>query len=206
MTGQICMAIKRIYVPAGLHDRFIETFSRAVDGIVVGDGLEPAVTMGPLHTERGQTRARGLVADARQRGATVRELGRIEDEATFEHGYFMRPMIVTGLPDEAPLMVEEQFCPALPVVPYDDVDSGLARANNSIYGLGASVWGGDPEQAGKVARRLEAGTVWVNTHGTQHINRSAPYGGIKQSGIGRKAGLEGVLEYTQIQTLTMFER
>ena len=206
MTGQVCMAIKRVYVPASLHDRFVGAFSRAVDNIVVGDGLEPVVTMGPLHTERGLTRARGLVEDARRRGADVREFGRVNDDGAFEHGWFMRPMVVTGLPDDAPMMVEEQFCPALPIVAYDDVDSALARANDSIYGLGASVWGGNPDQAGRIGRQLEAGTVWINTHGTQNINRNAPYGGIKQSGIGRKAGIEGVQEYTQIQTVTMFER
>ncbi|HWG05096.1 MAG TPA: aldehyde dehydrogenase family protein [Beijerinckiaceae bacterium] len=205
MTGQVCMAIKRIYVPASLHDRFVDAFSRVVDRIVVGDGLEPGVTMGPLHTERGRARARALVEDARKRGATVEELGCINDDGAFDRGWFMRPMVVTELPDEAPMMVEEQFCPALPITAYDDIDSALARANDSIYGLGASVWGGDVDEAAKVGRRLEAGTVWINTHGTQHINRTAPYGGIKQSGIGRKAGVEGVLEYTQIQTLTMFE-
>jgi acyl-CoA reductase-like NAD-dependent aldehyde dehydrogenase len=206
MTGQVCMAVKRVYVPTALHDRFVDVFGRAVDRIVVGSGLEPSVTMGPLHTERGRARARGLVEDARRQGATVRELGKVDDQSIFDQGWFMRPMIVTGVGDDAPMMVEEQFCPALPIVAYDEIDGAIARANDSIYGLGASVWGKDLDQAGKVARQLEAGTVWVNTHGTQHINRTAPYGGVKQSGIGRKAGIEGVLEYTQIQTVTMYER
>ena len=206
MTGQVCMAVKRVYVPRKMHDRFVDRLSESVDRITVGDGLEPSVTMGPLHTERGRTRARGFVEDAKARGATVRELGRIEDAGTFERGWFMRPMVVTEVPAEAPLVTEEQFCPALPIVAYDDLDAAVAGANQTIYGLGASVWGGDVAKAGAVARRLEAGTVWVNTHGTQHINRSAPYGGIKQSGIGRKSGLEGVLEYTQIQTFTLYER
>ena len=205
MTGQVCMAIKRIYVPEALKDGFVQAFARVVDRIVVGDGLEPQVTMGPLHSARALERAKGLVADAEQRGAKVLRLGRIDDQATFEQGYFMRPMIVTEIGDDAPLMTEEQFCPAIPVATYRDVDDAIRRANNSIYGFGGSVWSRDIDKAARLARRLEAGAVFVNTHGTESVNRRAPYGGVKQSGIGRRAGLEGVREYMQIQTLTTCE-
>jgi acyl-CoA reductase-like NAD-dependent aldehyde dehydrogenase len=205
MTGQVCMAIKRIYVPEPMHDRFVDAFARAADKVVVGDGLEPHVTMGPLHTEKGRDRGQGFVDDAKRRGAKVREFGQIDDAKTFERGWFMRPMVVTGLSDDAPIMVEEQFCPALPIVSYRDVDEALVRANNSIFGLGGSVWGGNVERALAVSRQVESGTVWINTHGTEHINRSAAYGGVKQSGIGRKAGMDGVLEYSQMQTLTAYE-
>jgi aldehyde dehydrogenase len=205
MTGQVCMAIKRVYVPEKMHDRFVEAFSRSADKVVVGDGLEPKVTMGPLHTDKGRARAMGFVEDAKRRGAKVREFGRIDDAKTFERGWFMRPMVVTGLADDAPMMVEEQFCPALPIVSYRETDEALTRANSSIYGLGASVWGGNVERALSVGRQVESGTVWINTHGTEYINRSAAYGGVKQSGIGRKAGLDGVLEYSQMQTLTAYE-
>ena len=127
------------------------------------------------------------------------------DAKAFERGWFMRPMVVTNVPDDAPIMVEEQFCPALPIVPYRELDAALAKANDTVFGLGASVWGGDVEKALSVGRRIESGTVWINTHGTEYINRSAAYGGVKQSGIGRKAGLDGVLEYSQMQTLTAYE-
>jgi acyl-CoA reductase-like NAD-dependent aldehyde dehydrogenase len=85
------------------------------------------------------------------------------------------------------------------------VDEALTRANSTVYGLGGSVWSRDIGKAMEVARRIEAGTVFVNTHGTEAVNRKAPYGGVKQSGIGRKSGLQGVLEYAQIQTLTTWE-
>jgi acyl-CoA reductase-like NAD-dependent aldehyde dehydrogenase len=113
---------------------------------------------------------------------------------------------VTEIADDAPLMVEEQFCPAIPIARYRDIEDALVRANATIYGLGGSVWSKDVEQAAMLARRIRAGTVFVNTHGTQSVNRKAPYGGVKQSGTGRRSGIEGVREYLQIQTLTTFER
>jgi acyl-CoA reductase-like NAD-dependent aldehyde dehydrogenase len=205
MSGQICMAIKRIYVPDSIHDEFFAAFSRAADRIVVGDGRTPGVTMGPLHTKQAQQRALELVADAERRGATVRRLGKIQDDATFAEGYFMRPTLVTEVGDDAPLVTEEQFCPAVPVARYRDVEEALVRANSSIYGLGGSVWGKNIDEAVTLARRIQAGTVFVNTHGTRSINHKAPYGGLKQSGVGRRSGIEGLREYMQIQTLTTFD-
>jgi acyl-CoA reductase-like NAD-dependent aldehyde dehydrogenase len=102
-------------------------------------------------------------------------------------------------------MVEEQFCPAIPVATYDTVDEAVPRANHTQFGLSGSVWGADTEKALKVARKIEAGQVWVNTHGFLAINHLAPYGGVKQSGIGRKSGIEGILEYLQSQTITTHE-
>jgi acyl-CoA reductase-like NAD-dependent aldehyde dehydrogenase len=205
MSGQVCMAIKRVYVPTRRKDEFLEKFGRAVDSMIVGDGLVPSVTLGPLHTQRAKARAEGLVEDAARRGAKVEPRGRIDDEATFSEGYFMRPTIVTGIPDDAPLMTEEQFCPAIPVTTYDSVDEAVARSNRTHFGLSASVWSRNTERAIEVARRIEAGQVWVNSHGIYAINHLAPYGGVKQSGIGRKSGIEGILEYVQSQTITTHE-
>jgi acyl-CoA reductase-like NAD-dependent aldehyde dehydrogenase len=205
MTGQVCMAIKRIYVPTQRRDEFVDAFRKAAESVVVGDGLESAVNMGPLHTRKAQVRAEGLLEDAVRRGATVEDLGRIDSETTFAAGYFMRPVMVTDLPDDAPLMTEEQFCPAIPVATYDDLDDAVARANQSIYGLSGSVWSRDVDRAVDVARRVEAGQVWINSHGPRAINHLAPYGGVKQSGIGRKSGIEGIREYLQSQTITTHE-
>lgn len=204
MTGQVCMAVKRIYVPESLAERFVEAFTAAADEIVVGDGLAEGVTMGPLHTARALERARELVADARRRGAQVKEVGHVPDETLFAGGHFMRPTVVTGISGDAPLMVEEQFCPAIPISTYSDVDDAIARANESIYGLGGSVWGGNEERALEVATQLETATVFVNTHGTESINRKLPYGGVKQSGIGCKSGIEGIREYLQVRTITTY--
>jgi acyl-CoA reductase-like NAD-dependent aldehyde dehydrogenase len=206
MTGQVCMAIKRIYVPESLQVTFLEAFTRTVDKIVTGDGLDPKVTMGPMHTARALDRAQSLVADAAKRGAKVQRLGQIADKAVFERGHFMQPTVVSEIADDAPLMAEEQFCPAIPVATYRDVDEAIARANATIYGFGGSIWSRDIARARDLAKQLRAGTVFVNTHGTESVNRKLPYGGIKQSGIGRRAGIEGMREYMQVQTLTTFEQ
>jgi acyl-CoA reductase-like NAD-dependent aldehyde dehydrogenase len=158
-----------------------------------------------LHTKKAQARAVGLLSDAARRGARVNSLGKIDNDATFERGFFMQPTIVTDLPDDASLMTEEQFCPAIPVTTYEDLDEAIARANQTQFGLSGSVWSGNIDRALKVAGRIEAGHVWVNTHGAHAINHLAPYGGIKQSGIGRKSGIEGILEYVQSQTITTLE-
>jgi aldehyde dehydrogenase len=205
MSGQICMAIKRIYVHRSRSDEFLERFSQAVDALVVGDGLEPRVTMGPVHSQAGLARARGFLDDAASRGATIRPLGKIMDAATFDRGYFLRPTVVTNIPDDAALMKEEQFCPAIPVSTFESVDEVIERSNQTQFGLGASVWGRDVERAINVARGIESGQVWVNNHGVLAINYLAPYGGVKQSGIGRKSGIEGILEYLQSQTITTYE-
>jgi acyl-CoA reductase-like NAD-dependent aldehyde dehydrogenase len=206
MTGQVCMAIKRIYVPESIKDKFLAAFTRTVGKIIVGDGLDSNVTMGPMHTARALDRAESLVADAARRSAKVQLLGQIADKAAFDRGHFMQPIVVSDIAEDAQLMVEEQFCPAVPVACYRDVDDALARANSTIYGFGGSVWSRDIGRAAIVARQLHAGTVFVNTHGTESVNRKLPYGGIKQSGIGRRAGIDGIREYLQVQTLTTFEQ
>jgi acyl-CoA reductase-like NAD-dependent aldehyde dehydrogenase len=205
MTGQVCMAIKRIFVPKSIAQEFKTEFVNAANRIVVGDGLDPGVTMGPLHTRRALDRAHGLVDDAVRRGARIVRAGKIADEAVDTQGYFMQPIIVTDLADDAPLMREEQFCPVLPIAVYDDLDSAVQRANDTIYGLSASIWSRDVERALQLAPRLEAGQVWINAHGPHATNHLAPYGGVKQSGIGRKSGLEGIQEYLQSQTITTYE-
>ena len=204
-TGQVCMAIKRIYVHRSIAPEFERKFIETAARFVVGDGLDPRVTMGPMHTERALERAQSLVDDAERHGAHVVRTGEFAAEGGNAPGYFMQPTVVTNLPEDAPLMVEEQFAPVVPIAIYDDLDAAVQRANDSIFGLSASVWGRDVDRALKVASRLEAGQVWVNAHGLQATNHLVPYGGHKQSGLGLKSGLEGIQEYMQSQTINLYE-
>src|SRR5262249_15998427 len=114
-------------------------------------------------------------------------------------------IVVTGIADDAPLMAEEQFCPAVPVATFSDVGDALERANNTIYGFGGSGWARDVKRAPHLARPLTARTGFVHHHGAAREHRRARHGGVKESGIGRRAGMDGIREYMQIQTLTTFE-
>lgn len=200
--GQICLAVKRIYVPASRMEEFLERFCETVDRFVVGDGTAEGVDIGPVHLQSSIARVEALAGNAVDLGGTVRTLGRLHPEADAAKGNFVLPRIVTGVPDHADVVVQEQFAPIVPVLSYTDIDDALARANDTVFGLGGSAWGKDTARAEEIAWALDAGTVWVNHHGTSFLNAQAPYGGIKQSGSSRKSGWEGVLEYAQIQTLT----
>jgi acyl-CoA reductase-like NAD-dependent aldehyde dehydrogenase len=189
-TGQVCMAIKRIYVPESISSAFLEAFTKTVDRYVVGDGLENGVTMGPMHTRNGREGALELIEDCERRGAKVSRLSSIHNKATFERGYFVRPAVVTEIEDDAPLMTEEQFCPVIPVTTYQKIEDVVPQANNTHFGLCASIWSAQVDRALGIARQMEAGTIFVNSHGVTSINRRAPYGGMKQSGIGRKASIK----------------
>jgi acyl-CoA reductase-like NAD-dependent aldehyde dehydrogenase len=202
-TGQICMAAKRVYVRRSIFDPFIEKYIEAANQwIRVGDPFDPHVTVGPLNNENQKKYVQNLVDDAKSRGAKVIPLGRIMDENVFHKGYFLQPVLVLGCDDHDPLVVEEQFGPALPVLPFDDVDQVIALHNEGIYGLTSSVWGKE-EDALKVARRLEAGTTMINTAALQGIDQDFPFGGVKQSGIGREYSAEGILAYTETHVINI---
>jgi acyl-CoA reductase-like NAD-dependent aldehyde dehydrogenase len=158
------MAIKRIYVPESISKPFLDAFTRTVDRYVVGDGLENGVSMGPMHTRNGRDGALELIEDCEKRAAKVSRLGSIHNKTTFERGYFVRPAVVTEIEDDAPLMKEEQFCPVIPVTTYRNIDDVIARANDTCFGLCASIWSSQTDRALGVARQMEAGTVFVNSH------------------------------------------
>ncbi len=195
LSGQVCQAIKRLYVHRSIHDELVEALTGIAEAQVVGTPDELDTTMGPLTTRAQADRVAELVEDARRRGAEIRTGGRHVDRA----GHFYEPTIVTGIPTDARLVTEEQFGPALPVIAYDDVDDAVRQANDTEYGLGGSVWSADPVVAAGVARRLQAGSVWVNAHAT--IHPAVPFGGVKHSGLGREGGIAGLEAYAETQTV-----
>jgi acyl-CoA reductase-like NAD-dependent aldehyde dehydrogenase len=203
-SGQVCMAIKRLYVPEDKVQAMVEALVARVATEVVGDGLAPEVTMGPVHRPAARRRVEDMLNEAAARGARVLRPARTRDEDAGAGGYLVSPAIVQGAPDDAQIVCEEQFAPALPVLGYRHVDEAVRRANDSPYGLCASIWTADDDLAADAARRLEAGTVFVNNHGTAAMDHRAPFGGWKQSGYGLELGPEGMLAFTRPKTILQF--
>ncbi len=201
-SGQVCMAIKRIYVHTSRYDELLNQFMAVTDRIVVGNGLDEGVTMGPLNNAAQLGIVQDFIADARQGGATIHELGQIADEETYRKGYFQRPVVVTGADQSMKIVAQEQFGPAIAIMPFVSDEEAIQLANNSEFGLSSSVWTENRERALSVARRLEAGYTYLNAHGPTSQDNRAPFGGFKQSGIGRNLGLEGIMEFLEPHSIS----
>ncbi len=195
--GQVCMAIKRVYVHADIFDAMVEAMAERVQAFRVGPGDDPASTMGPVQNRMQFEKVAALLEDVRNTpDARIVVGGKVSRES----GYFIEPALVTGLSDESPLVRDEQFGPVLPILVYDDIEDALARANATPFGLGGSVWTGDLRAGREIAKRIEAGAVWVNRH--LGNTKDVPFGGAKSSGLGREQGVAGMLSYTEMQTIS----
>jgi acyl-CoA reductase-like NAD-dependent aldehyde dehydrogenase len=197
-SGQVCMAIKRIYAHEKIYDALCAALANEARGARLGDGLDPATTLGPIQNRRQYERVCELKEDARRNGGTLVEGG----PALSGDGYFVQPAVVTGLAESSRLVSEEQFGPIIPVMKFNDVEDVLARANQTRFGLAGSVWGKDVARATAIASRLEVGTAWVNQH--RATLATVPFGGAKESGVGRtysRLGLEAYLEPQVISVL-----
>jgi acyl-CoA reductase-like NAD-dependent aldehyde dehydrogenase len=194
-SGQICMAVKRVFVPEQLEQQVVEALAAKARSVKVGNGLDEGVELGPINNEPQFERVKGLVAEAIADGAVAVAGGHpIEGD-----GYFFEPTILTGVAEGTRIVDEEQFGPALPILTYRTVPEAIGRANATNYGLGASVWSSDPLRAAEVAEKLEAGTVWINTH--MQLTHDAPFTGMKWSGLGSEMGLWSIYAYTDPQTV-----
>lgn len=193
--GQTCAALKRLYVHDSQHQELAEALVAIAKRQLVGDGLEPGVTFGPIQNIEQLELVADLVSDARKNGGNVLCGGERLDRP----GFFFPPTIVTGVTDGHRIVDEEQFGPVLPLISYHDIEDVLRRANNSEMGLGGSVWGPDVAEAQVLASQLESGVAWVNCHA--QIQPNTPFGGSKMSGFGVEFGLEGLLEFTTQQLL-----
>lgn len=195
-SGQVCLAIKRVYVPDSLYEAMCAELTELANAAVVGDGLDPATQMGPLQNKAQFEKVKGFLADGHARGKVI-----AGGKALDRDGYFIAPTIVRDIADDARLVREEQFGPVLPVLKYSNLDDAIARANDSEYGLGGTVWGADLARAYEVAQRIASGTVWVNKH--LELPPDIPFGGSKQSGFGAEMGQEGLEEFTQSKIINM---
>ncbi len=194
-SGQICAAVKRVYVHDSLHDALADKLAEMARAAVVGAGSEAGSQFGPVQNRAQFDLVRSLADDARAKGGRFLAGG----EPIERDGYFFPLSIVVDVTDGMRIVDEEQFGPVLPVIRYSDPEDALARANANENGLGGSVWSSDVDAAIALAQRLECGTAWVNDHAS--ISPDAPFGGAKQSGIGTEFGLYGLEEYMQLQTI-----
>ncbi|MEO8315727.1 MAG: aldehyde dehydrogenase family protein [Pseudomonadota bacterium] len=196
-SGQVCMAVKRIYAHEKVYDALCAALVAEAGRAKLGDGLDPATTLGPIQNRRQYERVCELKEDARQHGSLAEGQARPAGG-----GYFVAATVVTGLGDSDRLVAEEQFGPVFPVMKFVDVEDAIARANDTRFGLAGSVWSRDLKRAQDIAGRLEVGTAWVNQH--RATMATVPFGGAKESGIGRtysRLGLEAYMEPQVISVL-----
>ncbi|MBN9534051.1 MAG: aldehyde dehydrogenase family protein [Alphaproteobacteria bacterium] len=195
-NGQVCIAMKRLYVHESIYDAMCDELAALAEQAVVGDGLEQGTQLGPLQNRMQFEKVKEILADAKKHG-TIIAGGEVPDRP----GYFIKPTIVRDITDGTRLVDEEQFGPVLPVIKYSDPEDAVARANASPYGLGGSIWSTDLDKAYALANQMNSGTVWVNKHADLAPN--IPFGGAGQSGLGSELGEEGLAEFTQVQVINV---
>ena len=198
-NGQICIATKRMYVHADIYEPLRDAIVAYAKTVKVGDGSEQGTRIGPINNKPQYDRVLDLIQDAKDKGYQFLLGGETSDVPGDVPGYFIPVTILDNPPEDSRIVQEEQFGPVLPLIKFDDVDDVVSRANATDYGLGGSVWGKDEDKALEIAQRIASGTVWINE--TQHLSPTAAFGGHKQSGVGVEGGVEGLLEYTNAQTI-----
>ena len=202
-SGQICMAMKRLYVHSSRYDEVVDGMIEACNKAVVGDGLLAETTMGPVNNAKQLKVVQDMIAEAQNKGADVKECGQIPDEELYNGGgYFQRPTLVLNADQELSVVRDEQFGPALPIMKYETDEEAIRLANDSEFGLCSSVWTPDAERAVAIARKIEAGYTYLNGHGPMAQDGLGPFGGFKLSGIGRNLGYDGVLGFTEAHSIS----
>ncbi|CAN5641768.1 aldehyde dehydrogenase [soil metagenome] len=195
-NGQACVAQTRILASRDRYDEVLDAVSETVAALKVGDALDPETQIGPLVAERQRERVEGYIAAGKEAGARVTVGG--GRPAGLDQGWFVEPTVFADVTNDMQIAQEEIFGPVLSVIAYDGVDDAVRIANDSHFGLSGSVWGADQDRAADVARRVRTGTINVNTF---MLDMCSPFGGFKDSGVGRELGPEGLSAYLQPQTI-----
>jgi aldehyde dehydrogenase (NAD+) len=195
--GQSCCAGSRVFVEEKIYQQFVEKSVARAAKRRVGDPLDPTTEQGPQVDQSQFDRIMGYIESGRIEGATLACGG----ERVGNRGYFIRPAVFADVQDDMTIAREEIFGPVMSVIAFKDVDEAIARANNTDYGLAAGVWTSDIKKAHAVANGVRAGTIWVNCYHV--LDTRAPFGGFKQSGMGRELGEYALHEYTEVKTVTL---
>jgi aldehyde dehydrogenase (NAD+) len=201
--GQCCEAGTRLFLPEKLHDEFVNRMIEKTTKMKLGNPYDEQIDLGPVISEKQRQRILGYIESGVKDGAKIAIGGGIPKARELSRGFFVEPTIFTDVNNKSKIAQEEIFGPVLSVIKYKTLDDAVAMANDSMYGLGGGVWSKDKEKAMSVAKRLRAGTVWINEW--HLISEKAPFGGYKQSGIGREFGIDGLREYTETKHLHIDE-
>jgi phenylacetaldehyde dehydrogenase len=197
-AGQVCAAGSRLYVHRKIFDQVVEGIGSAAQGIRLGPGLDPATQMGPLVSREQQDRVLEYIESGRKEGASIVAGG----EAPSHEGYYVKPTVMADVKRTMRVVQEEIFGPVLVAQRFDDINEVAALANDTQYGLGASIWSNDLTAVHRLIPKIRAGTIWVNVHGP--VDANMPFGGFKHSGLGREHGRVGVEMYTELKSVCMF--
>ncbi len=197
-AGEVCTAGSRLFVDASIHDAFMDKLVQRSSRIVPGDPKDPKTRLGPLVSSKHRDDVQRYVDIGKKEGAALL-LGGERSDTPNPNGYYFKPTIFDGVQPDMTIAREEIFGPVLATLRFDSMDELVAQANDSVFGLAAGVWTRDVKKAHQLARRLKAGTVWVNTYNM--FDAAAPYGGYKQSGFGRESGIAALESYTQLKTV-----
>ena len=201
-AGQSCTSVKRVFVFASIYERFLDLLAQTTATLRVGDGLVPETDMGPLHNEQQRADVERFVADAVARRATVVAGGRRLEGGFHAKGYFYLPTVLVDVPDDAAIWRDECFGPVLPVMPVQNLEEALQRANETPYGLGAGLWSTSDRTIERFIEGIESGIVWIN-YKPLSIPET-PLGGVKDSGHGRELGVEGLAEYLETKSVRKY--
>lgn len=198
-TGESCIAGSRLFVHEPIHDAFLERLVAKAGSLRIGDPADPGTQMGPLITKSHRASIERYVQLGRDEGGTILTGGERPRGTVYDSGWFYKPTILSGLTNSARICQEEIFGPVLVALPFRDEAELLEQANDSVFGLAAGIWTRDYKRAWRIARRLETGTVWINTY--KQFSISTPFTGIKDSGVGIEKGRLGILQYKHQKSL-----
>ena len=199
--GQMCVAGSRLLVQEDIHDELMEGLVEKTQKIKLGNGLDPETMMGPLISREHREKVLHDITAGVEEGASLLTGGGIPEGGCFEKGFFIQPTIFDNVDSQMKIFKEEIFGPVLSASTFTTIDEAVELANATSYGLAASIWTREILKAHIIGRRIRAGTIWINTYGA--FFNEVPFGGYKQSGLGRELGKAGLMEYTELKSVTM---